>query len=304
VSDDADSNFLTAIGLTASSSTPATVAQGKDAEIVVNGTSKSFTSNSINIDGTTIKLNAVTPVTGGSVSITVTRDTAPTVEKVKEFVTAYNELVGKLTGLLKESKTAKQRSYEPLTAAEKEGMSEDEITAWENTAKIGLLHNDAGLNSVLNSLRTSLYAVVGDTGLSPASVGLGTYSFNEGGVGDKAGQINLDVNKLTAALEADPEAVTKMFTSAAITTALPDGVAKIGFLPGLRNAFSTYEANYRSEASLNITERIRDQAERVSTLETKLATLAENYYKRFAAMETALAKIQASADQFTSMLGE
>lgn len=52
--------------------------------------------------------------------------------------------------------------YMPLTDAEKEEMSEDQITAWETKAKLGIMKNENVLRTTLANLRSLASSIIGD----------------------------------------------------------------------------------------------------------------------------------------------
>ena len=61
-------------------------------------------------------------------------------------------------------------------------MTDDEITAWETKAKIGLLESDSTLKTLLSNLRTAVVGSVTGQTISLSSIGISTSSFyNENG---------------------------------------------------------------------------------------------------------------------------
>ncbi|MDR0819846.1 MAG: flagellar filament capping protein FliD [Oscillospiraceae bacterium] len=265
-------------------------------------------SNTFTANGITYKLNAVTKTdevpNPTPIRFEVKQDVQPTIDKIKEFVTAYNSLVEKLTKLVTETKTTQQRKVTALTDADKEGMSEEEIKLVEDVAKIGLFHNDAGLSSMLSSLRNALYEKIEGTGLSPADIGLGTYGYASGSSWrEKSGQIDLDVDKLKAALEKDPDAVTRMFTSVSTATDKATKYKETGFFSKITESFANYESNYRKDAVSRLTTQLSSQIQRVLDLEDKIQERSERYYKQFAAMETMITKLQSQQSSLAGLIG-
>ena len=90
-------------------------------------------------------------------------------------------------------------------------MTDDEITAWETKAKVGLLESDSTLETLLSDLRTSLIDSVSGSTISLSSIGIssGTY--------DEDGKLYIDEDTLTAAIASDPEAVMNLFTQKSST---------------------------------------------------------------------------------------
>ena len=78
-------------------------------------------------------------------------------EKIKTFVDGYNDLIEDLNEKLSERKN---RDFQPLSAEQKEAMSEKEIELWEEKAKAGLLGRDPIISKVLSSMRNAMSAPV------------------------------------------------------------------------------------------------------------------------------------------------
>jgi flagellar hook-associated protein 2 len=149
------------------------------------------------------------------------------VEKIKAFVEAYNTAVVHMNTELTERRyNARDKyggSYAPLRAEQKKEMSEDEIKAWEEKAKSGMLRGDSILFSAYSNTRMAATDVVkrqtmpGGNGLSIdnpytslASIGITTTSFNKNSV--EGAKLELDESKLREALTAAPDKVAELFT--------------------------------------------------------------------------------------------
>lgn len=120
--------------------------------------SNNFTLNNINFK---VDPNAVV---GTSATLTVSNDTDKAMTKIKAFVEAYNTAVSTISGKLMETRAMEdhQVKYLPLTDAEKEEMSEDQIDAWETKAKVGLMRNENTLRITLANLRSIASSIIGD----------------------------------------------------------------------------------------------------------------------------------------------
>ena len=167
------------------------VAVGSNSIIEVSSKDGTFTktlneeSNTFTIDGVRYNVN-----TTGSAEITSTQDTAPVVEKMKSFVDDYNKIMDKVYDLVTE-KTNKD--YKPLTEAQKEEMSEEEIEKWEKKAKEGILRNDSEMRKFMNDMENAIF---GDKMQVLRDMGISTHEdYN------KKGQIALDESKFVAALQ-------------------------------------------------------------------------------------------------------
>lgn len=127
-------------------------------------------------------------------------DSDKAVDAVKEMVDAYNELIELVN---KELTTKRDRDYPPLTDEQKEDMTENEIKLWEEKAKAGMLFNDSDIRSLSDELamifiNTDIQALE-DAGITMSS----DWAEN--------GKLSFDEEKFRAAVEADPEAISKLF---------------------------------------------------------------------------------------------
>lgn len=122
--------------------------------------------NTFAIDGISYNL-----VKSGTANISVTGNTQIVFDKIKTFITKYNEIVDKINKKVDERK---QYSYKPLTDEQKSTMKEEEIKKWEDKAKEGLLKSDSMLNGLLSSMRCAFFQGVEGAGISLKELGLST----------------------------------------------------------------------------------------------------------------------------------
>ena len=94
---------------------------GQDSEIELNGVKYTGDSNSYSINGLTIEVLAETG--DSAISITTSTDTQGVYDKVKDFLTEYNNIINEMTKLYNADSAG---SYEPLTDDEKDQMSDKE----------------------------------------------------------------------------------------------------------------------------------------------------------------------------------
>jgi flagellar hook-associated protein 2 len=256
------------------------ISAGQDASLSINGTALTRSSNFFTIDGLRYQLSE--PV-ATSVCFTVARDIEPIVRKIQAFVSSYNDLVDFAQGKLSEKVN---RDYAPLTDAQRQDMSEQEITLWEEKAKSGLLYNDRSLTGLLDTMRRALYTPVAGVGRSPADIGIRTGSYLD------KGKISLDETALRNALTNNPEEVMQIFTksSAAADAAVKN--SESGFLNRLASAFSNYAATFDLTA---YTRDLTAYNKQISTLNDKLTAQEDAYWKKFTAMETALSQMQSQS---------
>lgn len=177
-----------------------TAVAGKDLELTFNGISMTNDKNEMTINNITINAK-----TTGTVTATTSTDTDAVIDKVNEFVENYNAFIDLVNGKLNEKQN---RDYQPLSAEQKEAMKEDDIKLWEEKAKSGLLRNDDYLSSMLSRTRSWIYAEVegvDDKYNQIAEIGITTTSNYKDN-----GKLEVDEDKLRAALQDDPTAVMDM----------------------------------------------------------------------------------------------
>lgn len=282
-------NLLQSLGFTSSSGAEAT---GTDAMFYLNGSTTAETSSTNNFsrDGIGYKLNQVT---NGDVTITIEQDTDSIVNKVKKFVDAYNDLMDLVNTRLSETR---DRTIMPLTDDEKSGLSDSDIALWEQKAKSGLLKDSSILKSIKTDLR-SVFSKVFD-GLPAgsntlASIGLTTAAFS-GVTSSVNGKITLDENTLRNAIDADPSAVTKLFTTNNGIDSY-EGMAVTlykqvdSFMSQIvKTAGRGTGSNFDSTSSLG--KQVVNLNTQILTMDDVLAKKEDLYYKRFNAMDQAIAK--------------
>lgn len=129
---------------------------GENADFVVNGAPFNQASNSIAMNGVTLKLTGT-----GSATVSVASDTKEVVKMIDDFVKAYNKtLIGMNEQIAQNRPTKGGQHYEPLTDDQKAEMSEEQIKKWEGLAQQGLLNNDSILMSTVTTLRGQMSRVV------------------------------------------------------------------------------------------------------------------------------------------------
>ncbi|SMD09789.1 flagellar filament capping protein FliD [Sporomusa malonica] len=197
---------------------------GLDAKLTIDGQALTRSTNSVTIDGVTYTANAVTATIAddGTITddepatVTVTQDTDGVYDLIESFVDAYNTLIDSINSLVDENADS---DYPPLTDAQKEEMTDDEIEDWEAKAKVGLLESDSILENILGDLRTALIDSISGLTTSLSDIGISTGNY------DEQGTLSIDEDALTAAIASDPEAIMNLFTQTATSTATTTSVA-------------------------------------------------------------------------------
>lgn len=282
--------------------TYATRIVGQDSEIELNGAEFKSNTNSYEINGLTIQVTAKT-VGDESVTITTDTDIDGIYNMIKDFFSEYNELIKSMDTAYNADSASK---YEPLSDDEKEAMTDDQIEKWEQKIKDALLRRDntlGTLSSTMKSIMSAAYEVDGKK-LSLASFGIKTAGYfasgdNEKGVFHIAGDpddssVSDGTDKLRAAIASDPDQVIEFFSKLSTTlySKLTDKMAS----STLSSAYTVYNDKQMKTQYSNYTSEISDWEDKISDYE-------DRYYKKFAAMEKALASLNSQSSSLSGLLG-
>lgn len=279
----------------------ATKIEGQDAVIRLNGAAFTSKNNIFSINGLTITAQQETK--GDTVTLTTADDTDGIYDKIKGFLTNYNELINEMDKLYN-AESAK--GYEPLTDEEKEAMSESAVDKWEDKIKGAILRRDETLGTVSDAMKEIMLAGVEINGKNVylSDFGIETLGYfnsadNEknayhiAGDPDDASTKN-DTDKLKAAIANDPDSVISLFTG--LSKNLSKKMQELMTKTEYSSSFTVYEDIRMKDEYDAYTEKIKKQEEKVTALEDK-------WYAKFSAMETALAKMQSNQSAVASLLG-
>jgi flagellar hook-associated protein 2 len=256
---------------------------GLNAKVTINGTSYERQANTITdaLPGVSITLKGKTSGTN-TVGLTVGTpgpDKDKVVDKVKSFVTAYNDLV---------------------TAARAD-IAEKPIVNGTKTADVqtGTLFGDSGLSQMLSQFRTTLSNPV--SGLSGTMKSMSDLGISTGAASATIsqdaldGKLTLDETKLRAALDSDPQAARTL-------------LGGVNGTSGFSQAFGSILSNYQGSGGL-IQARVTSANSELTTLATKLTTFDARMdakqamlEKQFAAMEAALSQSNATGTNLSSLI--
>ena len=333
---DASKNLLNTLALNTDASEVteaskrATKIDGSDAAIVLNGVVYTSSSNNFSINGLSISVNAVTDSvdlskakTNGSldadkisdmlvntplndseaISITTSTDTQGIYDKIKDFITGYNNIINKMTKLYNADSAG---NYEPLTDDEKSEMSDSEIEKWETKIKDSLLRRDSTLSTVMSAMTTAMSggATVNGKTYFLSNFGISTLGYmnaaeNEqnayhidGDEDDENTSGNTD--KLMTALNSDPDTVMDFMKQMA--TNLYNAIDKQMTSTTLRSKYSIYNDKEMTTQYKNYTTTIKQW-------ETKISDKEDYYYKKFSSMESALSKLNSQTSSLSGLIG-
>lgn len=317
--DASSKQLLGLLGLDTTSNTydsQAVKIDGRDAVISLNNVRYTNTTNDFSINGLNISITGVTDdVTdpenvdlsilddSSAITITTTTDSQGIYDKVKDFLTEYNNIINEITKLYNADSAG---SYEPLTDDEKDQMSDTEIEKWETKIKDSLLRRDNSLSSLMNSMMTSMSSGIEINGktYSLSSFGIQTLGYLnaaenqqnsyhiDGDEDDENTSGNKD--KLMAAITSDPDTVVEFMKqlSSKLYKAMDDQMQS----SSLRSRYKIYNDKELDKEYSNLSKTIKEWESKVSDKE-------DYYYKKFSNMETALSKLQSQTSSLTSMLG-
>ncbi len=279
----------------------ATKIDGRDAVIDLNGVEYTSSKNTFEINGMTI---TVQQEISEEITLTTAEDTDEIFNMIKNFFTEYNKLINEMDGLYNADSS---KGYEPLLSEEKQGLADAEIEEWEKKIKDSLLRRDSTLRNVTDAMKNALMqgATVNGRKMYLSDFGINTLGYfnaadNEKGAyhidGDKddPAVANND-DKLRAMIASDPATVQKFF--AGLSKNLYDTLTdKMKAIKDTSSAFTVYNDKTMEKEYKDYTDRIKKE-------ETKLNALIDNWYKKFSAMETAMAKLQSKNNAVSGMLG-
>lgn len=295
------------------------VKYGDDAPIEI-----SRGSNAFNLDGLNVTVkntfgykddgsgNQILDTTSEAITFTAKADTEKISTAIKDMVKDFNEII-KLANDL--ASTKKDRNYAPLTAEQKEGMSEDEIKNWEEKAKQGILFNDMDLRGFTDEIR---FLFSGDTQTISRleAAGISVSSDNKDN-----GKIIVDEEKLNAALEKNPNEIMELFTADSVKAdSNGEGGQKGGVMNQMKTVFDKYAGTEGSTKGVfiekagsqysplsllsnSLLNQMNDIDDIVEDLKDKLQTETDRYYNKFTNLETYISQMNSQSDWLSQQLG-
>ena len=295
-----------------------TLSKGQNAIVNIDGVTIERMTNNISVNGISFQARAVTGnyfdenknlLTGAdgklaaangtedkAATLTATKNTDEIVKNIKGFVEEYNKLIEDLNKLTHESKSYKD--YAPLTDAQKDEMSESEIKKWEEKSKTGLLSGDSDINGFLNNMRKALYSKA-DNGLSLTMFGIDSSSDWK-----DYGKLEIDEDKLKAALEEHGDDVVSTFTNVAtkLNTACKNAASTSLASPGTLVKIAGVKGKV-SEQTNEMKKQMDTISEYIKRLQARYDSNKDRYWKQFNSMETALANMNSTSTYLGQMMG-
>ena len=269
-----------------------------DSKIILNGAELTSSSSTVSANGLSISLTGLTKQ-DEPITFSVSNDVDGVYNSIKTFLTEYNNVMKEMNTLYNASSA---KGYDPLTSEQKKEMSDDDIKLWEDKIKDSLLRNDAALGGIIQGMRSSMLSQVEYNGkkYSLASFGIMTSKdYTEGGqyhiYGDADDATYADKDdKLRKALEEDPEAVVNVLSG--IFTNLRETMSQ-------KMSSTKYSSAMTFYNDIKMKDDIKDYEDQITEWEDRLANMEDAYYKKFTAMETALAKLQSQQSSLSGLFG-
>jgi len=231
----------------------------QDAIVKVGGFEIHSSSNTVDnaIDGVTLVLSKAN-AGGETISLDITRDDAAIQAKAQNFITAFNNLAKQITTL---------SSYD----------------ATSQTA--GPLLGDSLLIGIDSQVRRILSTPVAGTGSYSTLASLGITTAADG-------TLQLDTAKFQKALDASPDAVTKIFASG-------DGVVgKLGtYLDG-----ELADNGDIAARNTSLTDSEKDLQDQRDALDARMQVIQDRYMQQFTALDTLLSQLQSTSSSLTQQL--
>lgn len=331
MNDDNATNFFNSLGLKQSNNGElstntlefatdhTTGINGTNANVKIDGMDYDLADNKVVVNGVTYDFTGATE--GAKSTVTVTQDTDKIIEKVKSFVEDYNKLLQSLTDMYNEKPN---KNYKPLTDAQKDAMKDEQIEKWEEKAKAGLLYHDQTLGKLISEMRDAISTPIdGISGKYDSIFALGIST-----TGTK-GQLTLDEDKLKAALADDSDAVYNVFAKldegekvykkdssgnyildangereyTLKERSSYNGIAqRLGdvFTNNMKNIKSVSGTDLNTNDDSDLSKLLRELQTKMSNFKAMMSAFEDKLYKKYDAMETALAKLGTQLNYVTS----
>jgi flagellar hook-associated protein 2 len=296
-------------------------ASGTKAQVNIDGTNYTFNSNQFTVNGVSYSLAGLTGA--NNATVTVSDNTSAVVNTIQGFVTAYNNTLTDIHNMLTQPVYA---GYTPLTQDDitAKGLDSTQVDAWNTKAQSGQLNNDQFLQSIMYDLQDAIAnPVSGLTGqvtvTNDASQQV-TATANQAAVAgltastslSSYGQLTLNTDQLTQALQSNPQAVMALFT----TSLNPDGSlitdsSQQGVGTRLFNTLTNSVLQLTDKAGLAgqsydgsyIGQEIASDNTQISNWNNQLNNLEQHYYTEFDAMEQALSQMNTESSWLTEAFG-
>lgn len=259
---------------------------GTNAVFNINGLDTERTTNTFAINGVTYTLKSKfdTPVT-----VTVSNDTDTIFKNIKNFVDQYNSLIDAVQSKLNEDRYP---DYAPLTDDQRKELTDRQQDQWDKKARSGLLRNDMTLKNSLSNMRSLIYSKVNNANISSEYNQLSSIGITTTSDWLKGGKLEINEDKLKAAIQNDPDSVELLFRASGSTTSEKGIVQRL--YDSVNQTYNTIVDKAGKSTYVNtqftIGKNINDLTDKIRDMNDKLGKLEDRYYAQFTAMEQAIQK--------------
>jgi flagellar hook-associated protein 2 len=274
---------------------------GTDAKIKLDKVEYTSETNSFTVNGLTVNALAKTD---GEVTITTSADVQGLYDKIKEFLEEYNKVINDLASRYN-ADTAKD--MEPLTDEEKEAMGEATANKYEDKIKASLMRRDGKVDGVISAMTRAMassYEVNGKM-INLSHFGINTlgvlksekneqYAYHIDGDQDDD-TVSGNSDKLMKALTNDPDSIVDFFKklTSNLYKELDDKMKKTS----LSSAYTMYD-------DVSLKKENDYLADLIKQWERKVEDEEDRYYKKFAAMESALTKLNGQQSSLSGLFSK
>lgn len=291
--------------------------EAQNAKLSLNGVDIVQGQNTFTHEGLTVTLNAVS---NDPIHIDVETDSEKIVEHVKAFLKDYNELLDMVNDKITEKRNS---SYQPLTEAERDELSETQLEKWDEKAKSGILRGNGTLQNMLTELRNAVVEPMEGVGITLKSMGIESAGWKD------RGKLTMDETKFKAALENRYDEVVGYFTRSSeiqYMDATPEDRKQRYKENGLAARFDDILKDYTrttrdkdgnkglllmkagmekdtSALTSELSKKVREYDSRIADLVKSMVKKENYYYAMFARMETALSKMESQSASLMGMMG-
>jgi len=277
---------------TTSGTTDSLETQGSNATVKIDGrTYSNLQDNKLEVNGVTYTFKKATTT---AAQIDVAQDQDKLVENVKKFVEEYNNLLDELNKMYNNKG---HKDYGVLTKSQEEGMTKDQVEKWNAKAKEGLLYRDNYVRSMIGDMRDAVINRVQSVpGRYSTLSSIGITSKNQ------SGHLQLDENKLKAAIAAEPDAVNRLISYDDEN----DDYGNSGVASRLYNKLNSRlkELERHSGVAADKTDRselgklIQNYEKQMSDFKQLMSSFESKLYKKYNAMEEAISRLSTQFNFF------
>ena len=277
---------------TTSGTTDSLETQGSNATVKIDGrTYSNLQDNKLEVNGVTYTFKKATTT---AAQIDVAQDQDKLVENVKKFVEEYNNLLDELNKMYNNKG---HKDYGVLTKSQEEGMTKDQVEKWNAKAKEGLLYRDGYVRSMIGDMRDAVINRVQSVpGRYSTLSSIGITAKNQ------SGHLQLDENKLKAAIAAEPDAVNRLISYDDEN----DDYGNNGVASRLYNKLNSRlkELERHSGVAADKTDRselgklIQNYEKQMSDFKQLMSSFESKLYKKYNAMEEAISRLSTQFNFF------